>query len=158
MVGALDRRLFVRISPPCQILPNWCYVLRKPYAGLGTVERIVALKPELWMNVRKKSRAAAYAKCPTSVGAAAGRSFSPSAGTESGESRSAKTALASASTGADAEADHESAASIGHEPGQTLDEKTVGRAGASAAREVSCWPPGAAAAPPASRPSTVFRG
>src|SRR5271169_2925225 len=45
------------------------------------------------------------------------------------------TALAPASTGADADANHESAASGGHERGLSLEEKTVQRTGASTARE-----------------------
>ncbi len=48
-------------------------------------------------------------------------------GTESGESRSAATAVAPASLGADAHADHESVAGVGHERGLSLEEKAVQR-------------------------------
>ena len=41
----------------------------------------------------------------------------------------AATALAPASAGADAHADHESIASVGHERGHALEEKTVERTG-----------------------------
>ena len=54
---------------------------------------------------------------------------------ESGESGSATTVVAPASLGADAHADHESIAGVGDERRLSLEEKTVQRTRASAARE-----------------------
>ena len=54
---------------------------------------------------------------------------------EPGESGSATTAVAPASVGADAHADHESAAGAGHERRLSLEEKTIQRTGTSAVRE-----------------------
>jgi hypothetical protein len=51
--------------------------------------------------------------------------FSASLGTGSGESGSATTAVAPASVGADAHADHESVACVGDEQGLSLEEKTI---------------------------------
>src|SRR6266849_5410033 len=58
-----------------------------------------------------------------------GRSLSANLGTESGKSRCASTALAPASAGADAHADHESAAGSGDERGPALEIQAVERAG-----------------------------
>src|SRR6266403_5053305 len=58
-----------------------------------------------------------------------GRSLSANLGTESGKSRCASTALAPASAGADAHADHESAAGSGDERGPALEIQTVERTG-----------------------------
>src|SRR5207302_8744874 len=63
------------------------------------------------------------------------RSLPADLGTESGESRSAATALASPSPRADADTDHESAASSGDERGQALENKAVEPAGACEVRE-----------------------
>src|SRR5215471_2499348 len=76
-------------------------------------------------------------RCATSAEADAGGSLSADLGTKSGESRSAATAVASASFGADAHANHESVASPGDERGQALEEKVVERTGPSAVRETS---------------------
>src|SRR5215813_10667896 len=56
-------------------------------------------------------------------------------GTQSGESGSAATAVASPSVGADAHADHESAASASHERRQTHEKEAVERTGTSGARK-----------------------
>src|SRR6267143_3503743 len=56
-------------------------------------------------------------------------------GTEPGESVSATTAVAPASVGADAHANHESVAGVGHERGLSLEEKTVQRTGTSTVSE-----------------------
>ena len=53
--------------------------------------------------------------------------FRAGLGTEPGESRSATTAMAPSSDGADAHADHESVAGVGHERGLSLEEKTIQR-------------------------------
>src|SRR5712692_12009816 len=74
--------------------------------------------------------------CPTPTQADAGEQLSANLGTRSGESGSATTAVAPASVGADAHADHESAAGVGHERRQALEEKAVERTGASRVGEV----------------------
>src|SRR6202041_4138181 len=56
-------------------------------------------------------------------------------GAKSAESRCASTAVASASAGADAHADHESAAGASNERGLSLEEKTVQRTRARAVRK-----------------------
>ena len=53
------------------------------------------------------------------------KSLSENLGTESGESGSAATAVASPSVSADAYQDHESTSSVGHERRPTLEEKAV---------------------------------
>jgi len=68
----------------------------------------------------------------TSVDATGGKSFSSSVGTESGKPGSAATTLASASTGANADADHESAAGRCPERRYTPQEGTVEQVRASA--------------------------
>src|SRR5206468_10351752 len=54
-----------------------------------------------------------------------------------GESGSATTAVAPSSIGADAHADHESAAGVGDERGLSLEEKTVQRTGARSEEHTS---------------------
>ena len=65
-----------------------------------------------------------------------GKSFPSNLGTEFGESRSKATAVAPASVGSDADQDHESAAGHCHERRPAVEEKAVGRTGASAVGEV----------------------
>src|SRR6266849_10569540 len=67
----------------------------------------------------------------TAAEADEGRSLSANLGTESGKSRCASTALAPASAGADAHADHESAAGSGHERGPALEIQAVEQTGTS---------------------------
>src|SRR5215467_9956312 len=76
-------------------------------------------------------------RCATSAEADAGGSLSADLGTKSGESRSAATAVASASFGTNAHANHESVASPRDERGQALEEQVVERTGPSAVREPS---------------------
>ncbi|MEY2412253.1 MAG: transposase [Acidobacteriaceae bacterium] len=61
--------------------------------------------------------------------------FPQNLATEPGESRSATTVVAPASVGADAHADHESTAGIGHERRLSLEEKAVQRTGTSTVGE-----------------------
>src|SRR6202790_4339710 len=74
-------------------------------------------------------------RCPANAEAAAGKSVSSNLGTQSGESGSATTVVAPASVGADAHADHESVAGVGHERGLSLEEKIVQRKRKSTVRE-----------------------
>jgi hypothetical protein len=67
----------------------------------------------------------------TPAPADAGRQLSANLGTQSGKSRSSATALASPSASANAHADHESAAGVGPERRQALEDEAVERAGAS---------------------------
>src|SRR6187549_2096258 len=76
-------------------------------------------------------------RCTTSAEAHAGRSLSAHLGTESRESGSAATAVASASVGADAHANHESVAGLSDERRQTLEEQAVERTGPGTVRETS---------------------
>src|SRR5258708_19151918 len=82
--------------------------------------------------------------CPTLAEVATRKSLSSNLGTESGESRSAATALAPASAGADAHADYESTTGRGDERGLSLEEKAVQRKGTSTARETLVGSPGPA--------------
>ena len=101
-------------------------------------ERLPAeLKYELWVGPGPDSGHAspkAEDRPPgraTSTQGASGRSFSPRVGSESGESGSAPTALASASAGADADAGDESVASHRPQRGDAAQEGTVEQAGGS---------------------------
>src|SRR6202790_1842382 len=73
--------------------------------------------------------------CSTSAQADDGKELPANLGTEPGESRFATTVVAPASLGADAHADNESVAGVGHERGLSLEEKTVQRTGARTVRE-----------------------
>src|SRR6516165_7030270 len=74
--------------------------------------------------------------CQTSAEADARRSLSENLGTESRESRSATTAVAPTSDGADAHADHEPTSSAGHERREALEVEAVEQTGTSRIRSI----------------------
>jgi hypothetical protein len=81
---------------------------------------LVELGIEVWIGNAAEIKAKREAqdrpqRCPTVAAVAVGKSLSAHLGTQSRESGSAATALAPASPGADAQADHESAAGAGDE-------------------------------------------
>src|SRR5262249_14741794 len=80
--------------------------------------------------------------CQTSVEADARKSLSENLGTESRESRSATTAVAPTSDGADAHADHEPIASAGHERREALEVEAMEQTGTSRIREIGIRPLG----------------
>jgi transposase len=93
---------------------------------------LAALGIEVWIGdaAEIKTKRVRKAKdrprgCPTFAEVAAGKSFSANLGTESRESRSAATAMAPVSAGADTHADYESAAGSGDERRQTMEAPTV---------------------------------
>src|SRR5580700_1687380 len=91
-----------------------------------------------WRSRRDTKQARAQAEdrpsgCGVAVAVAGGESFSPNLGTECGESRSATTALAPASAGADADPSEESTAGHRFERRITTPERAVEQARASAA-------------------------
>src|SRR6516165_8847063 len=96
-----------------------------------------------WGSLGDSGHAGAEAKdrspgCATTAEAPAGRSLSPNLGGELGKSRSATTAVASASFGADAHPHHESVASRGPERRSAAKETTVGPGGTPSWSR-SCW-------------------
>jgi len=113
----------------------------------GRFERLLAeLGFELWIGdpaeikTKRVRKQKTDREEPTHADAAAGKSLSEDLGTQSRKSRSATTALAPTSAGADEDADHEPAAGRGHERRLSLEEKAVQRKGTSTARKLSLAP------------------
>src|SRR5215467_16199082 len=101
-------------------------------ASLTTMVSTLVTRGPVSQKAEDRSR-----RCVPSAEADAGGSLSANLGTKSGKPGSAATAVASASFGADAHANHESVASPRDERGQALEEKVVERTGPSAVREPS---------------------